>query len=146
MVVILRCREANACVFSFSIRQEQFTAMRDLYMKNGQGFALVYSIIADSTFNELRAIRNHIMKVKDADESKPVPMVLVGNKCDLADKRVVSKDAGKALASDFGLDPEKHFYESSAKERTNIDEIFKDLVRQVVASGPPPKKARCTIL
>lgn len=120
--------------------------MRDLYMKNGQGFALVYSIIADSTFNELRAIRNHIMKVKDADESKPVPMVLVGNKCDLADKRVVTKDAGKALATDFGLDPEKHFYESSAKERTNIDEIFKDLVRQVVASGPPPKKARCTIL
>jgi GTPase SAR1 family protein len=120
--------------------------MRDLYMKNGQGFALVYSIISDSTFNDLRAIRNHIIKVKDADESKPVPMVLVGNKCDLEDKRVVTKEVGRGLAADFGLDPEKHFYESSAKNRTNVDEIFYDLVRQVVASGPPPKKARCTIL
>ena len=125
---------------------EQFTAMRDLYMKNGQGFALVYSIISDSTFNDLRAIRNHIIKVKDADETKPVPMVLVGNKCDLEDKRVVTKEAGRALAVDFGLDPEKHFYESSAKNRTNVDQIFYDLVRQVVASGPPAKKARCTIL
>ena len=34
--------------------QEQFTAMRDLYMKNGQGFVLVYSITAQSTFNDLQ--------------------------------------------------------------------------------------------
>merc|ERR1711910_97282 len=33
---------------------EQFTAMRDLYMKNGQGFVLVYSITAQSTFNDLQ--------------------------------------------------------------------------------------------
>ena len=36
------------------IFQEQFTAMRDLYMKNGQGFVLVYSITAQSTFNDLQ--------------------------------------------------------------------------------------------
>merc|ERR1711860_15750 len=36
--------------------QEQFTAMRDLYMKNGQGFVLVYSITAQSTFNDLQVI------------------------------------------------------------------------------------------
>jgi small GTP-binding protein len=59
---------------------EQFTAMRDLYMKNGQGFLLVYSITAQSTFNDLQDLRDQILRVKDTDD---VPMILVGNKCDL---------------------------------------------------------------
>ena len=48
--------------------QEQFTAMRDLYMKNGQGFILVYSITAQSTFNDLTDLREQILRVKDANE------------------------------------------------------------------------------
>ncbi|CAJ1084619.1 hypothetical protein ANANG_G00215510 [Xyrichtys novacula] len=64
---------------------EQFTAMRDLYMKNGQGFALVYSITAQSTFNDLQDLREQILRVKDTED---VPMILVGNKCDLEDERV----------------------------------------------------------
>lgn len=48
--------------------QEQFTAMRDLYMKNGQGFALVYSITAQSTFNDLQDLREQILRVKDTDD------------------------------------------------------------------------------
>lgn len=71
---------------------EQFTAMRDLYMKNGQGFVLVYSITAQSTFNDLQDLREQILRVKDTDD---VPMVLVGNKCDLEEERVVGKDQGK---------------------------------------------------
>jgi GTPase SAR1 family protein len=47
---------------------EQFTAMRDLYMKNGQGFALVYSITAQSTFNDLMDLRDQILRVKDSDD------------------------------------------------------------------------------
>ena len=70
----------------FFFFQEQFTAMRDLYMKNGQGFVLVYSITAQSTFNDLQDLREQILRVKDTDD---VPMVLVGNKCDLEDERVV---------------------------------------------------------
>ena len=57
-------------VISFSICvsfQEQFTAMRDLYMKNGQGFVLVYSITAQSTFNDLHDLREQILRVKDTD-------------------------------------------------------------------------------
>jgi GTPase SAR1 family protein len=47
---------------------EQFTAMRDLYMKNGQGFVLVYSITAQSTFNDLMDLRDQILRVKDSDD------------------------------------------------------------------------------
>ena len=42
--------------------------MRDLYMKNGQGFLLVYSITAQSTFNDLQDLRDQILRVKDADD------------------------------------------------------------------------------
>src|SRR3978361_306748 len=40
---------------------EQFTAMQNLYMKNGQAFVLAYSIIAPSTFNDLPDIREQIL-------------------------------------------------------------------------------------
>ena len=88
-------------IFSFMLEildtagTEQFTAMRDLYMKNGQGFVLVYSITAQSTFNDLHEIRDQILRVKDTED---VPIILVGNKCDLEDEREVGRDQGAFLA------------------------------------------------
>lgn len=108
---------------------EQFTAMRDLYMKNGQGFVLVYSITAQSTFNDLQDLREQILRVKDTDD---VPMILVGNKCDLEDERVVGKDQGLNLAKSFSC----AFLESSAKAKINVNEIFYDLVRQINRKSP----------
>jgi len=108
---------------------EQFTAMRDLYMKNGQGFVLVYSIIAQSTFNDLPDLREQILRVKDKDE---VPMVLVGNKCDLNDQRVITTDQGEDLARKFQC----AFLEASAKTRQNVDQIFHDLIRQINKLSP----------
>ena len=56
---------------------EQFTAMRDLYIKNGQGFLLVYSITALSTFYKLQYQREQTLRVMNTED---VPLVLVGNK------------------------------------------------------------------
>lgn len=66
---------------------EQFVSMRNLYMKAGEVFVVVYSIVAESTFFETKEIREQILDTKD-----PVvpPIVLVGNKLDLADERTVS--------------------------------------------------------
>jgi len=122
---------------------EQFTAMRDLYMKNGQGFVLVYSIIAQSTFNDLPDLREQILRVKDKDD---VPMVLVGNKCDLTDQRVITTDQGEDLARKFGC----AFLEASAKTRVNVEQIFHDLIRQINKHNPVTKKEKkkggCMIL
>jgi small GTP-binding protein len=122
---------------------EQFTAMRDLYMKNGQGFLLVYSITAQSTFNDLADLREQILRVKDADD---VPIVLVGNKCDLEDERVVGKEQGQSLARQWNC----AFMETSAKSKINVNEMFTDLVRQINKKTPntrkPPKKKGCDIL
>eukprot|EP00911_Craspedida_sp_UC1_P002823 UC1_evm1s2068 len=104
---------------------EQFTAMRDLYMKNGHGFVLVYSVTARSTFNDLQHLREQILRVKDAED---VPMILVGNKCDLEDDRIVRKDEGHALSIVYN---NCAFLETSAKSKINVNEIFFDLVRQI---------------
>uniref|UniRef100_A0A1B6EED1 small monomeric GTPase n=1 Tax=Clastoptera arizonana TaxID=38151 RepID=A0A1B6EED1_9HEMI len=123
---------------------EQFTAMRDLYMKNGQGFVLVYSITAQSTFNDLQDLREQILRVKDTDD---VPMVLVGNKCDLEAERVVGKEQGINLARTFNC----AFMETSAKAKINVNDIFYDLVRQVNKKSPEKKpkqkkKSLCVLL
>ena len=110
----------NVCIvliFALFFLQEQFTAMRDLYMKNGQGFVLVYSITAQSTFNDLQDLREQILRVKDTDD---VPMVLVGNKCDLEDERVVGKDQGLNLARQFN---NCSFMETSAKAKIGVKDV-----------------------
>ncbi|KAL3311543.1 Ras- protein Rap-1A [Cichlidogyrus casuarinus] len=96
---------------------EQFTAMRDLYMKNGSGFVLCYSITSQSTFNELMELRRQILRVKDAQQS--IPIVLVGNKCDLEAERVVTREQGSRMASQWNCS----FFETSAKDKINVSEV-----------------------
>nr|CAB3265432.1 ras-related protein RAP-1B homolog [Phallusia mammillata] len=95
---------------------EQFTAMRDLYMKNGQGFVLVYSITSQASFNDLSDLREQILRVKDTDE---VPMILVGNKCDLEDERIVTREQGEQLAKEW----RSSFLETSAKSKINVENV-----------------------
>lgn len=75
--------------------QEEYSAMRDQYMRTGQGFVMVYSITSRSSFDEINAFREQILRVKDKDT---VPMVLAGNKCDLATERQVTTNEGQELA------------------------------------------------
>ncbi|KAI1310499.1 Ras- protein Rap-1b [Mortierella claussenii] len=124
---------------------EQFTAMRDLYMRNGQGFILVFSIILASTFDELAELHGQILRVKEVDH---VPIVLVGNKCDLDSDRKVPRERGEELSKIMGGTP---FYETSARTRTNVDEVFYDLVRIINKQNPiktdrSKKGKKCKIL
>jgi len=124
---------------------EQFTAMRDMYMRNGHGFILVYSIVSEDTFKELQGVRDRILSVKDTDEVPP--MILVGNKVDLEEERVVPKAQGQMLAKKFN---NCAFLETSAKQRVNVEETFTTLVRQINKFNPhfkeKKKKGGCNIL
>jgi len=104
--------------------QEEYSAMRDQYMKTGQGFLLVFALTTRSTFDEVNELRNRILQAKDRDH---VPIVLVGNKSDLADERQVSFKEASDLARTFGAP----FLTTSAKTRLNVDESFFELVREV---------------
>ena len=101
--------------------------MRDNYYRLGEGFLCVYSITMKDTFNAVHRFYDHILQVKGKDE---VPLILVGSKCDLETDREVSKDEGKALAEKFSCP----FFETSAKTRVTVDEVFEELVRIVQKS------------
>lgn len=105
---------------------EQFTAMRELYMKQGQGFLLVFSITSMSSLHELSEIREQIIRIKDDDK---VPIVIVGNKSDLEEDRAVSRARAFALSQSWGNAP---YYETSARRRANVNEVFIDLCRQII--------------
>jgi len=45
---------------------DQFTAMRDLYMRSGDGFMLVYSTVALSTFNDMPDLYDQVLRTTDS--------------------------------------------------------------------------------
>ena len=104
---------------------EQFVAMRDLYMKTGQGFLLVFSITSQSSLAELSGLREEIIRIKDDDY---IPIVICGNKADLEDMRAVPRTKGFSISQKWGAP----YYEASARTRTNVDEVFIDLCRQML--------------
>jgi len=104
--------------------QEEYSAMRDQYIRSGQGFIIVYSITSKPSFDNLASFYDQILRVKDENS---FPTVVLGNKCDLEKDREVSTMEGKTLAEGIGAP----FYESSAKSRINVEEGFYQLVRQI---------------
>ncbi|KAI7821875.1 small G-protein Ras1 [Gamsiella multidivaricata] len=104
--------------------QEEYSAMREQYMRTGEGFLLVYSITSRNSFEEISTFYQQILRVKDKDF---FPIILVANKCDLEHERQVSTHEGRELAKQFG----SRLIETSAKQRINVDEAFYNLVREI---------------
>jgi Ras-related protein Rap-1B len=95
-------------------------------MRQGQGFLLVFSITSMSSLQELSELRDQIVRIKD-DEN--IPLVIVGNKSDLEEDRVVSRARAFQISQLWGDAP---YYETSARRRANVDEVFVDLCRQII--------------
>ncbi|XP_062500609.1 ras-related protein Rap-2a-like [Corticium candelabrum] len=118
---------------------EQFASMRDLYIKNGQGFLLVYSIINEQSFHDVKPMREQILRVKGSDTA---PIILVGNKSDVENEREVPSREAESLAGDWQCP----FFETSAKTRDNVNEVFAEIVREMNAKSQPPKQTGCCVL
>jgi len=126
--------------------QEEFSSMQDQWMRDGKGFLLVYNIISRPTFDEVSLLHEKILRTKDCDR---VPMVLVGNKCDLKDERQVEYNEGAELAKKWNC----QFFETSAKIKLNNEACFFELVREIRRANKQQnggktanKKKFCTIL
>eukprot|EP00301_Raphidiophrys_heterophryoidea_P019735 c4604_g1_i3.p1 GENE.c4604_g1_i3~~c4604_g1_i3.p1 ORF type:complete len:174 (-),score=28.97 c4604_g1_i3:86-607(-) len=104
--------------------QEEFSGLRSSYMRAGQGYLIVYSVADRHSFEATRQFRDEIVRAQDRQD---VPIVLVGNKCDIAAQRAVPTAEGQALAKSLGCG----FMECSAKLRLHIDDTFSMLVRLV---------------
>lgn len=130
--------------------QEEFSAMREQYMRTGDGFVLVFAVTDRSSYDEVIRLHKQILRVKDRDE---FPMILLANKVDLQQQRLVSQLEGENLAKRFNVP----YAEVSAKFRLNVDQAFFELVRQIrtfhAVERPPfspydekHKKPRCCVL
>jgi len=109
--------------------QDAYTPLRETFMHTGDGFLLVYSITDDQTLEDLRGIREQILRVH---RDHKVPMVVVGNKLDAASERAISVQEGEALAEEFHAS----FLEVSARTKYRVKEAFDMIVRKVLAKSP----------
>jgi len=124
--------------------QEEFNSMQDQWMRDGQGFLLVYNITSRPTFDEVSTLYDKILRTKDTEK---VPIVLVGNKCDLKDERQVEYVEGAELSKNWGCS----FFETSAKIKLNNEACFFELVREIRKSkprntGPKAKQGFCNLI
>ncbi|XP_055342758.1 ras-like protein 2 [Paramacrobiotus metropolitanus] len=130
--------------------QEEFSAMREQYMRGGEGFLLVFSVTDRTSFDEIYRFHKQILRAKDRDE---FPMLLVGNKADLEHQRVVSSEEAADVARQLRVP----YVECSAKLKINVDKAFHDLVRLIrkfqlaerpalQSEKPHKKKKGCCVL
>mmetsp|Transcript_24733 Transcript_24733/g.39743 ORF Transcript_24733/g.39743 Transcript_24733/m.39743 type:complete len:193 (+) Transcript_24733:101-679(+) len=108
--------------------QEQFRTITRNYYRGAQGVLLVYDITNKDSFK-------HVAKwIKDVENyAEPgVSVVLLGNKCDLEDKRQVTRSEGQAIAQEY----EVEFFETSALSGSSVEESFGSLVEKIVAKAP----------
>ena len=104
--------------------QERFRGVTKTFLKGAHGIILIYDITNQKTFEN---VKNWINQIKE-EVSNKVTIILVGNKIDDEDHRVVSTEQGEKMANDFGL----MFFECSAKSGVNIDSTFNELVKKTV--------------
>jgi len=112
--------------------QERFRTITTAYYRGAMGILLVYDVTDEKSFGN---IRNWIRNIEQhATES--VNKMLIGNKCDMTDKKVIDTEKGKALADEYGI----KFLETSAKNSINVEEAFitlaKDIKKRLIDTEP----------
>lgn len=89
--------------------QERYRTITQTYFRDVQGVIVAYDCTSESSFNN---VRNWVRQVEAHTNGREnIECVLIANKIDLDDKRVIDKEQGVALAKEFGMD----FFETSAR-------------------------------
>jgi len=108
--------------------QERFHTITTSYYRGAMGIMLVYDITNAKSFDNIaRWLRNI-----DEHASEDVIKMLLGNKCDMSDRRVVSKECGERIAIEHQI----RFLETSAKANIHIDKAFYDLAEEILDNTP----------
>ncbi|XP_053549457.1 ras-related protein Rab-3B [Bombina bombina] len=100
--------------------QERYRTITTAYYRGAMGFILMYDITNEESYNAVQDWATQI-KTYSWDNAQ---VILVGNKCDLEDERVVAPEMGKQLADQLGFE----FFEASAKENIQVKQVLERLV------------------
>ncbi|MFW9826240.1 MAG: GTP-binding protein [Candidatus Thorarchaeota archaeon] len=103
--------------------QAQFKRVRQTYLANAEAGILVYDVTRQETFDHLEDWFNDIKSI-----SPKISLILVGNKIDLSEFRVISTEQGEKLAKKLNLS----YTETSAKTGENINDAFNMLALQMI--------------
>lgn len=103
--------------------QERFRTITTSYFRGAQGIVLVYDVTDRRSFESIRNWISQIQQHADVHVNK----ILVGNKCDMLDEKVVSTEEGQKLAKEFGME----FWEASAKNCVNVEQSFLSIAKSV---------------
>ncbi len=103
--------------------QERFRTITSSYYRGAHGIIIVYDVTDGESFQNVKQWLHEINRYAFENVCK----ILVGNKCDQSDKRVISKMSGEEYAQSLGME----YIETSAKNADNIDELFKRLSKQI---------------
>jgi GTPase KRas protein len=125
--------------------QEEYRALLDQWIREGDGFLIMFSVTSAASFDRIRKFRDLILRVKESSAGNDVPIVLVGNKCDLMSERQVKTEMGNELAKSISC----QYIETSAKNDINVAKPFTQvvkLIRSLKKQKPSKQKSRCTIL
>jgi len=104
--------------------QERFHTITTSYYRGAMGIMLVYDITQEKTFDNIAKWLRNI----DEHASEGVERMILANKCDMNDKRMVSQEKGDGIARDHNI----KFYETSAKENINVEEAFMKLTEDIL--------------
>jgi len=107
--------------------QERFKNITASYYRGGNGVLVVYDITDRDSFDNLTSWLIEIEK----NASKNVYKLLIGNKCDLEDKRKVTYQEGKDFATSNGM----QFIETSAKTDTKVKDAFEMLTQEIIKAN-----------
>ena len=103
--------------------QERYQAITSSYFRGSDGCFIVYDITNETSFNNIEKWFDKIHEEND----KEIPVIIVGNKCDLENERKVPTDKAKEKAQNLKC----AFYETSALKAINIEQIFEELVNTI---------------
>ncbi len=104
--------------------QERYKALTEGYFRNAQGVLIVYDVTNEETFEHLKY---WIPSVKKHIDIKQIPAIILGNKIDET-KREVTKEKAINYAKEEGI----KYFETSAKDGTNVEESINYLVKKVM--------------
>jgi Ras-related protein Rab-7A len=106
---------------------ERYNSMGQNFYRNSVACVLVFDLTVKDTFTNIDNWRKEFMTALGPKEPDTFPFVLVGNKSDMDDLRVINQEDGENLSEQFGL----KFYETSCKNGNNVEKCFKDLAKEL---------------